>query len=229
MKEFSLQIGNLKYSPDNFAFEQVVCFLKQVEGIGYRLLCRGSKNNYQLISDFDSVVEHKLIEFGGRRFSLSPSCSANIDFDFALQLGTIKCVFEMEKTNKEKLLYDFLKMHVYLDSGADVAILLVPVNWAHSSGVIDLFSVAANRFSLCRQYGMLNKEKAHRMLLLGFTQIINGSPLTDNTLRSMKADCRRYFQAKNRVKPIVFSDLVGCVLLHPPYVVIPFFSGRRSG
>lgn len=85
-------------------------------------------------------------------------CPTDIKYDFSLQIHNKIVVFEIEKANKEKILYDFLKLHVDLSNNADLVVLLVPKNWAHNSGSCNLFELAVQRYNLCRDYGIVDPK-----------------------------------------------------------------------
>ncbi len=61
-------------------------------------------------------------------------------------------VVEVEKANREKILYDFLKFHMYLQSGADLGLLFLPKNYSHRGGEWDLFDWGKTRHQQARDY-----------------------------------------------------------------------------
>ena len=77
---------------------------------------------------------------------------------------------EIEKANREKILRDILKCHMYLHAGADFAIVGLPKNYSHSNGVWNLFEFGVQRFNECRAYGFGTTDKLGRILLLGYEQ-----------------------------------------------------------
>lgn len=193
-KDFAITVGPLQFHPPSFADCPLIASLRKLEGLEYRFRCRGPRNGYQLDSTFDIAAKAQLLGSGCQQISFVPNCHVSIDFDFVLDIHGDKIVFEIEKANKEKLLYDFLKMHVYLHhSEISAAVLIVPLNWAHSSGVQDLFSFARERFDLCKTYGMIDPQKAQRMLIVGAPQLYQGRPIDDRMMRSIKQECSDYF------------------------------------
>jgi hypothetical protein len=194
-KIFSVTIGDPRFHPSSFSNSGLLAILRRLKGLEYTFECRGPRNSYQLNSSFDESMRQRLLASGGREFSFKPACPTSIDFDFALDLQGHRVVFEIEKTNKEKLLYDFLKMHMYLHSDIAAAVLVAPINWSHSGGVEDLFSLAQERFDLCNAYGMADASKTQRMLIVGVTQLYRGRPIDNSTLRLMKQECEVYFRA----------------------------------
>jgi hypothetical protein len=193
VKTFPITIGEIRFHPESFSSHDVLTALRGLAKLEYSLQCSGPANSYQLNSTFDAALKSHLVAAGGQEFGFKPTCRVAIDCDFALAFGQAKVVFEIEKANKEKLLYDFLKMHVYLDAEISAAVLIAPVNWAHTRGAVDLFSVAQQRFDLCRAHGMADASKVTRMLIVGIMQHYDGRPLTDQTLRSMKLACKEFF------------------------------------
>ena len=78
---------------------------------------------------------------------------------------------EIEKTNREKILRDILKCHMYLQAGADFAVVGLPKNYPHSRGLWNLYEFGVQRFSECRTYGFGTPDNLNRILLLGFEQL----------------------------------------------------------
>jgi len=159
MLKFNLNIRNIEMYPDEFTNEAFRNKIHELNDCHYSLTCKSSKNSYQLYSDFDEIISNQLISLGANQFQFSPNCNESIDFDFSLEIANTKAVFEVEKANKEKLLYDLLKMHIYLGSGAEVAVLICPTNWAHASATVDLFALAKERFNLCKNFGMIDENR----------------------------------------------------------------------
>ncbi len=200
-KLFPMTIGEVRFHPPSFSQDKVLTALRQLEGVEYTLACRSTSNSHQLNSDFDVVLKNRLVESGFSELSFAPKCGPSIDFDFALDIQGDKVVFEIEKANKEKILWDILKMHVYLEQ-ADIAtaVLIVPVNWAHSGGTEPMFSLAQERFDLCQEFGMRDTAKMQRMLLVGFTQCCQGRLVDRTVLHAMKRECQTYFLARQLAK-----------------------------
>ena len=196
MLKFELSISNIQTFSKKFSNRLLLEEITKLEGIGYSLTCFGASNNYQLISDFDDTIKENLLKFGAEEYPFTPNCNESIDYDFSLSVSGSNAVFEIEKANKEKLLYDFLKMHIYLESGADVAVLICPHNWAHSKGTYDLFSLAKERFTLCERYGMLNEKFINNMLIVGFTQTYRGKVLDKKLLLDIKSKCKLHFDSQ---------------------------------
>jgi len=192
-KSFEIEIDEIDFHPPFFSNKQLVSSLSEIRGLSYSFDCRGPSNSYQLNSTFDAALNERLLAIGGRNFRFQPKCSRKIDFDFAVELNGDRCVFEVEKANKEKILYDFLKMHVYLDSDVTAAVLIAPINWPHGGGVENLFSLAKERFELCRNFGMIDPTKCERMLIVGVAQMYKGRRIDDVAIRQMKRECEVYF------------------------------------
>ena len=193
MLKFDLSIGNIEMFPTEFPNESFRKKIHKLKNSHYSLTCKSPKNSYQLVSDFDEVICNQLISFGANSFQFFPNCNESIDFDFSLKLANTKAVFEVEKANKEKLLYDILKMHIYIESGAEMAVLICPTNWAHANGTVDLFALAKERFNLCKNFGMIDENKIPKMLIVGFTQIYQSTALTHKMLKEMKSQCKVHF------------------------------------
>jgi hypothetical protein len=189
-------LEQLRFHPVAFPDAGVLSTVGELVGVGYSLVCRTPRNNYQLDSTFDAAMKHQLVSRGAREVNLGRGWSGNLDLDFALDFHGQTVVFEIEKANKEKLLYDFLKMHIYLDRPeVSAALLVVPINWPHAHGVVDLFSFARERFDLCVRHGMADPAKTRRMLIVGFSQLYQGRSMDDRTLGGMKQACKAHFDS----------------------------------
>ena len=127
-------------------------------------------NQGQMTSNFDAALERSLQARGATPFilPLPPGVPQKLDFAFAFGGRTV--AVEIEKTNREKILRDFLKCHIYLHSGADYAIVALPRNFAHKHSIWNLFQFGVERYNECRTYGYGTTDKLGRILLLGFDQ-----------------------------------------------------------
>jgi hypothetical protein len=127
-------------------------------------------NQGQMASDFDTKLESTLREGGATpvRLTLPSGVPQELDFAFAFAGRTV--AVEIEKANREKILRDILKCHIYLHAGADFAVVALPRNYAHKHGVWDLFDFGMERYDECRTYGFGTDDNLGRILLLGFDQ-----------------------------------------------------------
>ena len=144
-------------------------------------------NQGQITSKFDSALEAKLLSLGATSLNLAlPDIRQQVDFTFSFK-GK-KVAVESEKANREKILRDFLKCHMYFHAGADFALVVLPKNWAHRKGVWDLFDFGVQRFAECRKFGFGTDDKFSRILLLGYTQseAATGQPLSQKTRNAMR-------------------------------------------
>jgi hypothetical protein len=97
-------------------------------------------------------------------------------------------VVEVEKANREKILYDFLKFHMYLQNGADLGLLFLPKNYSHRSGEWDLFDCGKTRHQQARDYGFGSQSILDRILIVGYQQCtIEGVPLDRKVRASLIA------------------------------------------
>lgn len=107
------------------------------------------------------------------------------DFDFVFSFASKRVVVEVEKANREKILYDFLKFHMYLVHGADFALLFLPKNWAHTHGETDLFDCGVQRYSQCVEFGFGTPELFDRILLVGYEQFTAEGKLTSAARKAL--------------------------------------------
>ena len=194
-------IKNIEVYPPSFTDQNLISEIKKLEGNSYSLFCKSPHNSFQLDSNFDLRAKEILISNGA--IDSSFNCQEESMFaDFTLSISDKKIVFEAEKSDKEKILYDFLKFHVYITSGADGAVLICPHNWPHAKGTYKLFSLAKERFDLCRKYGMINSSCLDKILLVGFSQTYQGKLWDQNALVLMKESCKKYFSkiTKDKVR-----------------------------
>jgi hypothetical protein len=127
-------------------------------------------NQGQAVCDFDCALEKALLAVGATTFRLPLPPGVPQELDFAFTLGGRTVAVEIEKANREKILRDILKSHIYLHAGADYAVVALPRNYAHKHGVWNLFAFGVERYNECRAYEFGTAEKLDRILLLGFNQ-----------------------------------------------------------
>lgn len=129
-----------------------------------------SINQGQTACDFDGALEKALHARGATTFTLPLPVGVPQELDFAFTFGGRTVAVEIEKANREKILRDFLKCHIYLHAGADFAVVALPRNYAHKHGVWNLFQFGVERYNECRTYGFGTAENFSRILLLGYDQ-----------------------------------------------------------
>ncbi len=76
----------------------------------------------------------------------------------------------MEKANREKILYDILKCHMYLSGDAAFALLVLPKNYPHRHGEWDLFATGVARYRQCLDFGFGTPKTFDRILIVGYEQ-----------------------------------------------------------
>ncbi len=130
----------------------------------------GTRNNNQITSDFDGALEERLREEGIERAIFERPKGKGYTEDFAFAFDGRTFVVEAEKSNSDKILYDFLKFHFYLDSGADAVILLLPKNWPHRSGEVDMFAQGCERLLHCHEIGFGSPAFFESTVIVGYEQ-----------------------------------------------------------
>lgn len=138
-----------------------------------------SVNQGQTACNFDCSLEKALHNRGAATFKLPLPAGVPQKLDFAFRFNGRTVAVEIEKANREKILRDILKCHIYLHAGADFAIVVLPRNYAHKHGEWDLFDFGVQRYEECRKYGFGTPDNLARILLLGFDQ---HDTLTDRLL-----------------------------------------------
>jgi hypothetical protein len=138
----------------------------------------GERNSNQFTFDFDSKLKSQLILGGGSEAHLKLPPTIVKEYDFVLSFAGKLIVVEVEKANREKILYDFLKFHMYLQNGADIGLLFLPKNYSHKSGEWDLFDWGKTRYQQARAFGFGTPGILDRILIVGCQQCtIDGVPL----------------------------------------------------
>jgi hypothetical protein len=90
-------------------------------------------------SDFDDAFEKAIYSAGGSSAKIRLPLEIPQELDFAFTFDGCVVAVEIEKANREKILRDILKCHMYLSAGADYALVVLPRNYCHKLGVWDLF------------------------------------------------------------------------------------------
>lgn len=127
-------------------------------------------NQGQMASDFDSALKRAMQGHGAQACDLGLPPGVPQELDFAFRYADRTVAVEIEKANREKILRDILKCHMYLSAGADFAIIGLPKNYAHTHGTWNLFEFGIARYQECLKYGFGAPDKFDRILLLGFEQ-----------------------------------------------------------
>ncbi len=192
MTMFPVYAANFELHPKaGEAFEHLSPLLGGLKRIDFALRVDDpSVNQGQMASDFDEQLEKTLLARGAKPFSLRLPAEIPQKFDFAFTFGARRVAVEIEKTDREKIMRDILKCHMYLHSGADFAVVGLPKNYPHSHGVWNLFDFGMERFDECRTYGFRTADKLDRILLLGYEQFAAATdkPLNKATRQEMRSE-----------------------------------------
>ena len=143
------------------------------------------KNSGQWDSDLDDRLAECFWSMrGNRRLDFNaPDFQKKCDFAF-VRNGT-SVVVEVEKANWEKVLYDFLKAHIYFAYGADVVVVFAPKNYVHSArSPTNTFAKARQRYDHCIQFEFGTVEKLGRILLVGYEVALGDGRLLTPALRA---------------------------------------------
>ncbi len=158
----------------------------------------GAKNSGQCDFDLDDRLAehiHGLAGVAGADLSM-PGIQKR--FDFAFTWSGKHVVVEVEKANWEKVLYDFLKAHIYFSRGADFVVVFVPKNYVHSGkSPTNTFRVARQRYDQCVEHGFGSREIFGRILLVGYEQTLQDGRLFTPALRKEFIEAARLAQAQN--------------------------------
>jgi hypothetical protein len=152
----------------------------------------GEKNSGQCDSDLDDRLADRFFTMKGvsRKDIGMPKIQKKFDFSFAHKGHSV--VVEVEKANWEKVLYDFLKAHMYFASGADFVIVFVPKNYVHSGkSPKRSFDQARQRYDHCIEYGFGSPENLGKILLVGYEVAVRDGRLFTPALRKEFIDAVR--------------------------------------
>jgi hypothetical protein len=145
----------------------------------------GAKNSGQWDSDLDDRLAECFWSMPGNQRTEFNHPALKKKCDFAFVLDGISVVVEVEKANWEKVLYDFLKAHIYFASGADLVVIFAPKNYVHSaSRPTKSFAKACQRYDHCIQFEFGTVEKLSRILLVGYEVALGDGRLLTPTLRT---------------------------------------------
>ncbi len=127
-------------------------------------------NNNQITTNFDDRFRDALSGLGATERGLSLPDGVAKKHDFAFDFAGHRVVVEVEKANREKILYDILKCHMYLSGDAAFALLVLPKNCPHRHGEWNLFATGVDRYRQCLDFGFGTPEVFDRILIVGYEQ-----------------------------------------------------------
>jgi len=190
--KFHVYASNFELFPnDGVAFHSLSPLLKKIQRVDFVMRVDDpSANQGQIVSDFDNELEKVLLVHGATHFELRLPPGIPQEFDFAFTFGGRTVAVEIEKTNREKILRDILKCHMYIHAGSDIALVGLPKNYPHAYGVWDLFEFGVQRLSECKVFGFSTADKLGRILLLGYEQFVasTNEPLSRETRQRMRKE-----------------------------------------
>ncbi len=191
MVTFPAFLGNFEtYPQEGAAYESLSALLGQLKRVDFVLrVADPSANQGQMDSNLDESLENDILALGASPVDLPLPPQVPQELDFAFRYAERTIAVEIEKTNREKILRDILKCHMYLHFGADFAIVALPKNYPHRHGVWNLFDFGVQRFKECNKYGFGTAENLGRILILGFQQFeaTTNAPLSVETRQRMRA------------------------------------------
>jgi hypothetical protein len=178
------------YPQQGTAYECLSTLLVQLKRVEFVLrVADPSANQGQMESNLDESLENSILALGASPVDLTLPAQVPQELDFTFKYAGRTIAVEMEKANREKILRDILKCHMYLRFGADFAVVALPKNYPHRHGVWNLFDFGVQRFKECATYGFGSAENLRRILLLGFEQFeaATNLPLSVETRQRMRA------------------------------------------
>lgn len=199
MKVFPAYAANFElYPKDGEAYQHLAPLLGNIKRVDFALSVVDPKvNQGQMVSTFDVELEKSIIGLGASSndFRLPPIIPQKLDFAFSYD--GLKVAVEIEKANKEKILRDFLKCHMYLHFGVDFTLVVLPINYPHKLSVWNLFEFGVQRYKECLAFGFGTPKSLGRILLMGFEQVCG----TTNIALSCKSRDRMRQEALGQQSP----------------------------
>lgn len=128
---------------------------------------------------FESLLAH-----GGQAAELDLPPEVVKEYVFAFSFAKKLVVAEVEKANRDKILYDFLKFHMYLRHGADFALLILPKNYSHRGGEWNLFDWGTTRYKQSLEFGFGSPSIFQRILVIGYEQFTIEGAILNSKLRA---------------------------------------------
>ena len=133
--------------------------------------------NRQLNSSLDDAIIKHLKIFGEiETNSIVEDDDGKIGLlDFVLTLKdspSVKYYVEIEKTDKKRLWFDFIKILTCLKSDTNgKGLIICPKNYAHSNGVWDLFAEAQNYKTHLERVFEKHSDLLKRVFIIGYEQL----------------------------------------------------------
>jgi hypothetical protein len=170
LRVFPAHARNFEFFPTfGGAYECLSPFLSGLSRIDFvSQISDSSKNSGQLTSNFDDAFKKSLIQLGASNSQLKipPIIRQKHDFEFSINNRSI--AVEIEKANREKILRDILKCHMYMKFGFDFCLIVLPRNYPHTHGIWNLYKTGVERLQECMDYDFGVSERLERILLMGF-------------------------------------------------------------
>jgi len=172
MTRVPVRCGHFELFPaDGRAAQLLGDLLPQLDGLTFHVHVPDPHvNQGQAQSDFDERLQAALQQFGANETRINFPAGVGQQLDFAFTYRNQTVAVEVEKTNREKILRDVLKAHMYLEFGADISLIVLPRNYAHSKGIWNLFDFGVRRLQDCRAYHFGKPERLDRIAMMGYSQ-----------------------------------------------------------
>ena len=194
---FDFETTRFVFHPKSFNNHKVSEALKVTLPFRFKMTCKNSKNSCALNSNFDEILQQKLVAAGFAPFKPDLTSGLEKRSDFGFEIGGIKIVFEIEKANWEKIFYDIFKAHIYLKSGADFFVLMLPLAYGHAHRTEPLFEIAKTRFEQSQKVGYGDPLLLKKILLVGFDQLYGGEEFTCKSRNKLREISSNYFESKS--------------------------------
>lgn len=174
--EHSCRHGNEKEPDHHSHLDRCIAdVIKATEGMHFNGTIKSPSNSYQINLNFDSTWIGKMNTVGWKNKQIPTfeeiSEIPNIKPDAFLTQDGTSVIFEIEKSNKKTIWFDFIKILMFIgQNNTDFGIIIVPRNYAHKIGVWDLFKDARYYRSCLERFANVDTNLLSKIAIIGYTQ-----------------------------------------------------------
>lgn len=195
----------------NHPTKLVECISSILEGItkvDFTGRIKSPDNNSQISVDFDSAWINKMCDIPGWKKTDTHDLQELKDIpaikpDALLVRDNATMAVEIEKSNKKTIWFDIIKILMLIECKAtDFGLLLVPENYAHRSGVWDLFHDARYYRWCLSRFAKVDACLLSKIAIIGYRQDVRvpdsgeWKKLDESAIREIKRKAESHFTAE---------------------------------
>lgn len=201
--EHSCCYGNQGEPPHTDAFlKSINQVIEATEGLRFAAMIKSPANSHQMDLDFDNVWCSSVkatrkwdgIPFDAKSLKEIP----NIKPDSLLSNGSTVLAVEIEKSNEMTIWFDLIKIMMLINGEiVQFGLVVAPRNYAHRTGVWDLFD-RARFYKFCLyKYANVHMDLIKSIAIVGYTQEakVSGTwtQLSKDVVIDIKKQAEEYF------------------------------------